>query len=313
MKTRTLLSACAPGLLVLGLLNLAGCDRNRQDAIIIANEADKSVKVDANAAIQKYEEATRLDPKNHFIWNKLGQAYRKLENWPKMAEALNEASKVDGTWASYWADRGYALEMQARKKTISYEEAKAPYNKCIEVDTNYADCYHQLGNVYLWTDDEQKALEHYTKAIEHDPTQLRYYGPLADLYIRLGYVKEAEQVLKEAKSFAGGAAPDQKKLLVGIHVLAADVAQTKGDMNEQVKELEAAKAAAPDDSAEAVQILFSLGSTYAKLNPPRKQEAIEMLKGFHARACKGQKKELYKTECETTSTIVTKDLGGTLQ
>ncbi len=53
-----------------------------------------------------------------------------------------------------------------------------------------------------------------------------------------------------------------------------------------VSELEAAKAVAPTDGPESVQILWSLGSTYATLDPPRKQEAIQMLKGFTTRACK---------------------------
>lgn len=304
MKLRNLLIT----MLSLGSLLGSGCNRNRQDAILMANEADKSVKVDVQSAIEKYEQATKLDPNSHLIWNKLAQAYRRKDDWAKMAEALGQATKVDGSWANYWADWGYALEQQAKKGTIKYEEAKAPYTKCIEVDTNYADCYHQLGNVYLWTDDEQKSLEFYTKAIEHDPTQLRFYGPLAELYINLGYMKEAEQVLKEAKSFAKAG----DKVLFGVHVLHARVLQDRGDLVEQVKELEAAKGVAPTEGPEAVQILYSLGSTYAKLTPPRKQEAIEMLKGFHVRACKGNKKKTYDVECNTANTLVTA-LGGTLQ
>jgi len=301
----------AASLVVAGLV---GCSRNRQDAILIANEGDKAVKVDIEGAIAKYEEATRLDPENHHIWYKLALAHRKKEDWPKMAEALagairgDEKNPDDGTFASYHAERGYALEQQAKKKALSYEEAKQPYSKCIELDPNYADCYHQLGNVYLWTDDEQKALEFYTKAIQHNPEELRYYGPLAELYLNLGYFAEAEQVLKEAKSF--GKSGD--RLLWGVHVLMSRVLQERNDLNGMVAELEAAKAVAPSDGPEAVQILFSLGSTYAQLDPPRKQEAIQMLKGFSARACRGNKAEAYKVECETSRTLVTK-LGGTLQ
>ena len=120
------------------------------------------------------------------------------------------------------------LEEKAKKKTISYEEAKEPYLKCIEADPNFADAYSQLGNVFLWTDDEQKALENYTKAIEHDPTEIRYYPQLADLYIRLGYVSEAEQVLKEAKSFA----KEGDKYMFGVHNLLASVYQERGNISE---------------------------------------------------------------------------------
>lgn len=318
MKLPSVIVGCA--LIASTAFGSTGCNRNRQDAILLANEADKSVKVDPESAIQKYDEATKLDPNNHAIWNKLAQAYRAREKWPEMAEALSRASKAEeqvhgkATFANYYAQRGYALEMQAKKKSISYEEAKEPYLKCIAIDANYADCYHQLGNVYLWTDDEQKALENYSKAIEHDPTPMKYYFPLAQLYLSLGYTKEADQVLKEAKGFAnaGTTDPDEKKTLANIHVLAAQVAQDMGNSAEQVKELEAAKAIAPSDSPEAVTILYSLGSTYASLEPPRKQEAIEMLKGFSQRACKSQKKTNYAVQCETARTMVT-SLGGTLQ
>jgi tetratricopeptide (TPR) repeat protein len=186
MAVSKLLAACAL------LTSVAtGCSRNRQEAILLANEGDKSVKVDTDGAIGKYEQATKLDPSNPHIFYKLAMAHKKKEEWDKVSEALSSATKLAPEWANFWLERGYALEQMAEKKTISYEEAKEPYSKCIEIDPNYADCYHQLGNVYLWLDDEQKALEFWTKAIEHDPSQLRYYGPPAELYINLDYHKEA--------------------------------------------------------------------------------------------------------------------------
>jgi tetratricopeptide (TPR) repeat protein len=298
------MAAC---LLVSSVLEI-GCSRNRQEAVIIANEADKAVKVDVEGAISKYEQATKLDPTNHQIFFKLAMAYRKKEDWDKAASTLARATQLAPKYANYWFQRGYALEMQAKKKTITYEDAKEPYQKCIENDPNFAECYAELANVFLWTDDEQKALENYTKAIEHNPNEISYYAQLADLYIRLGYMKEAEQVLKEAKSFAKPGDRD----LFGVHVLLSQVYQDRKSFTEMVTELEAAKNVANPEGPEAVQILFSLGSTYAQLDPPRKQEAINMLKGFNARACKGSKALTYKTECETTQALVTK-LGGTLQ
>ena len=286
----------------------AGCSRNRQEAAKLANEGDKAVKVDVEGAINKFDQATKLDPTSHRIFYKLAMAYKKKEDWDKVASTLSRAAQIAPTFANYWFERGYALEQQAKKKTISYEEAKEPYAKCIEIDPNFADGYSQLGGVYLWTDDEQKALENYTKAIEHDPNEIRYYAQLADLYIRLGYMREAEQVLKDAKTFAK---PGEKDLF-GIHSLLAAVYQDRGSMAEMVTELEAAKAVAPAEGSEAVQILWSLGSTYAKLDPPRKQEAIQMLKGFNARACKGAKAQQFKTECESAQTLVS-SLGGSMQ
>lgn len=303
-------AALAASALVMGVLACAstsGCSRNRQEAILLANEGDKSVKVDADGAIGKYEQATKLDPTNPHIFFKLAMAHKKKEEWDKVAEALSTATKLAPTWANFWLERGYALEQLAEKKTVSYEEAKEPYNKCIDIDANYADCYHQLGNVYLWLDDEQKALEFYSKAIEHDPTQIRFYGPPAELYINLDFNKEAEQLLKEAKNFAKPGDP----YLFGVHMLLSKIYQDRGQTSEMVTELEAAKAVA-GEGPNQLPVLYSLGSTYAKLDPPRKQESIQLLKSFNSRACKGQKAKEYASECETTKSLIS-DMGGSVQ
>ena len=299
--------AVTASLLVSSVLGI-GCNRNRQEAVILANEADAEGKINVDGAINKLDQATRLDATNHRIFFKLALAHKKKEDWEKVASTLARATQLAPKFANYWAERGFALEKQAQKKTVQYDEAKEPYQKCIENDPNYADCYENLGRIFLWTDDEQKALENYTKAIEHDPTNISYYAALADLYINLGYMKEAEQVLKEAKSFA----KPGDKALYDIHVLLSQVLQDRSAMPEMVTELEAAKGIAGSDGSEAIEILFHLGSTYAILNPPRKTEAIQMLKGFSSRACKGTKAQAYKTQCETAQTLVTQ-LGGSMQ
>ncbi len=284
-----------------------GCSRNRQEAVILANQADKEVALNPEGASAKYEQATKLDPTNHAIFFKLANAYKKKEEWDKMASALSRAAQLAPKFANYWFWRGYALEQQARKKTIQWDEAKDPYTKCIETDPNFSECYSQLGTVMLYLDDEQKALENFTKAIEHEPTKLSYFAQLADLYIRLNYLNEAEQLLKEAKNFAKAGDKD----LFDIHVLLAQVYRDKGSNSEMVAELEAAKAAVPGDSPEGVQVLYNLGSAYAATGT-KKQEAIQMLKGFTSRACKSAQATKYKTECESAQANILR-LGGTSQ
>lgn len=282
------------------------CSRNAIEAVNLANEADQQRNVDVDGAISKYEQAVTLDPANHRILYKLAMAQRKKEAWDKVASTLARAASVAPTFANYQYERAYAIEEQAAKKTISWEEAKEPLKKCIEADPNYADCYHELGWVNLWTDNEQEALANYTKAIEHKPDELRYYTKLGELYLNLGYADQAMQVLKEGAKFG----KEGDKFLFGVHVLLSQVYQQKGQMNDMVTELEAARRVAGDDHPE---ILFNLGSTYAVLNPPRKTEAIQLLKGFSTRACRGSGATTkYKDQCETSQSLVAK-LGGTMQ
>jgi tetratricopeptide (TPR) repeat protein len=301
-------SACLMAASLLG----AGCSMNRQDAAKLAIKGDQEVKLNLEGAINSYDQATKLDPTNHRIFCKLAMAYRKKEDWDKMASTLARATQLAPKYANYWLERGYALEQQARKKTVPWEEVKDPYQKCIVNDPNVAECYEELGTAFLWTDDEQKALENYNKAVEHDPANIGYYTMLAGLYLDLGYVKEAEQVLKEAKAFIKPDDKAQLKSVYNVHMLLAKVYQERGSQPEQVTELEAAKAVAPSDGPEAVTILYALGSTYAIMTPPKSAEAIAMLKGFNSRACKGAKANTYKAECEQSSALVSK-LGGTLQ
>jgi len=303
MKLRALL-----GLVLVSTVawTTAGCSRNAIEAINLANDADQQRSVDVDGAIQKYEQATQLDPTNHRIMFKLAMAYRKKEAWDKVASTLARATQVAPKFANYWYERGYALEEQAAKKSLSWEEAKEPFRKCIEADSNFADCYHELGWASLWTDNEQEALANFSKAVEHKPDELRYYTRLADLYLALGYYDQAGQVLKEALTFG----KEGDKFLFGTHVLLSQVYQSKGQMNDMVTELEAARKVAGEEHPE---ILYNLGSTYAVLNPPRKTEAIQLLKGFSTRACRGSSATgKYKDQCEASQSLVAK-LGGTIQ
>jgi tetratricopeptide (TPR) repeat protein len=304
--TMKLRAALGLALVLASTIASAGCSRNAIEAVNLSNDADKQRSVDPDGAISKYEQAVTLDPTNHRILWKLAMAYRKKEAWDKVASTLARATQLAPKFANYWYERGYALEEQAMKKTISWEEAKDPFKKCIEADPNYADCYHELANANLWTDNEQEALSNYTKAVEHKPDELRFYPPLGDLYLNLGYVDQAEKVLKEGLSFG----KQGDKALFGMHVLLSQAYQQKNQMNDMVTELEAARRVAGDEHPE---ILFNLGSTYAVLNPPRKTEAIQLLKGFSARACRGAGATTkYRDQCETSNSLVAK-LGGTMQ
>ncbi|HMR81330.1 MAG TPA: tetratricopeptide repeat protein, partial [Polyangiaceae bacterium] len=190
------------------LMASTGCGRDHIEAINLANEGDRAVQVNVEGAVQKYEQAVQLDPTNHRIIWKLAKAYEKKEDWDKMASSLSRAVQIAPDFANYWFKRGYALVKQAEAgNPDAYEESKEPLKKCIEKDPNYAECYHFLAEASLWTNDEQAALDNYSKAIEHDPSTAYYYPPLGELLITFKFYKEAEQILKEGTRIV---APSEK-------------------------------------------------------------------------------------------------------
>lgn len=285
------------------------CSRNHIEAINMANLGDKSLKVNVEGAIEKYEEATRLDPTNHLIFAKLANAYQKKEDWDKMASTMARAMAVAPDFANYAYKRGLALTQKAAKgNPDAYEEAKQPLQKCIEVDPNFAECYHELGTAMLWTDNEQGAIDNFTKAIEHDPTVGYFYPPLADVLIALKLYDNAEAVLKEGTRLNPAHDDQSREQLYEMYSLLAMVQQARGDNSSVVSTLEKANEIAGDKHPE---MGFNLGSTYAVMNPPQKEKAVRLLNSFTKRVCKGaQAAEKFKDQCQTANDLIQK-LGGT--
>lgn len=293
---------------VASMLAVGGCSRDHIEAINRANEGDQAVKVNVEGAIQKYEEAVQLDPTNHRILRKLGNAYEKKEDWDKMASTMARAVQVAPDYADYWFKRGYALIKQAENgNPDAYNEAKEPLKKCIEKDANFAECYYFLGQANLWTLNDQEALANYTKAIEHDPvSHAMFYPPLGELYVNLRYYKEAEQVLQAGASLVKPT-EDSASHLYGMYVLLFQVAQAKDDKPAMVASMERAQEVAGDKHPE---IGFNLGSTYAIMDPPQKEKAVRLLNSFTKRVCRGAQGQKFKEQCETSSSLIQK-LGGT--
>jgi tetratricopeptide (TPR) repeat protein len=291
------------GALLLSGFVALGCSRDHIEAINLANEGDQSVKVNVEGAIQKYEQAAQLDPSNHRILWKLAVAHEKKEDWEKMAGTLSRAVQVAPDFANYWFKRGYALIKQAEGgNPDAYEQAKEPLKKCIEKDTNLAECYHFLGEASLWTDDEQTALENYTKAIEHDPRVAYFYPPLGELYITLRFYKEAEAVLQEGTRIVVPSEHTSPNLY-GMYILLFMTAQAKDDKATMVAVMEKAQQVAGDTHPE---ISFNLGSTYAVMDPPRKEQALRLLNSFSKRACRGANAAKFKEQCETANGLIQK-------
>lgn len=287
----------------------SACSRDHIEAVNLANQGDQSIKVNVEGAIEKYEQALQLDSGNHRILWKLATAYEKKEDWDKMASTLSRAAQVAPDFANYYFKRGYALVKQAEAGNAdAYEEAKEPLKKCVEKDPNLAECYHFLGQAYLWTDDVQNALDAYTKAVEHDPSVPYFYPDLVNTYLTLKFYDEAEKVLRAATSAIQPGTEKSNEALYNLQLMLFQVAQAKGDKNAMVAAVEKAQKFAGDKHPE---IAFHVGSTYAVLDPPQKEKAVQFLNTFTKRTCKGAQATKFKEQCETSNSLIQRLGGGT--
>jgi tetratricopeptide (TPR) repeat protein len=302
-------------LLVSAAVASAGCSRNNIEAVNLANEGDKAKATDIDTAVSKYEQATNLDPANHRILWKLGLAYTKKEEWAKVATTMAKAERLQPKNALYFFQHGLAMARQAVKGPTSWADAKPPLEQAIQLDPNVGDGDHygaahfELAEVLLHMDDEKGALDEYTKAIQSKPDTLAFYGPLAELYLRLNHVAEAEQVLTTGLSFA----KEGDKALFAIHSLLGDIYDRKQDTGKAVSEYELAKKSCGQCNEAGQQIaFFNLGAAYASLKPPRKSDAMAQLQSFQKMICKGAAAQRYADQCTQAQQLASK-LGGTLQ
>ena len=305
MNLRKALNVAILGAGLAGIMT-SGCSRDHIEAVNLANEGDRSVKVNVEGAIQKYEQARQLDPSNHRILYKLAHAYKKKEDWEKMASVLAQATQQAPEFANYWFERGYSLIKQAQAGNPDmYEEAKAPFQECIKYDPNFSECYHFLGEAMEWTDDNQGAIENYTKALQHDPMTAYFYPAPASLYITYKMYDQAEAVLKEGTRMIPPTEATQNNLYE-MYILMFQVSQAKNDQAGMLAAMESAQAVAGDAHPE---IAFNLGSTYAVMDPPQKEKAVRMLKSFTKRACASAKGMKFKEQCAAAQSLL-QELGG---
>lgn len=301
-RVRRLVSGSA---LVVGLAGaFLGCSRDHIEAINLANKGDQAVKSNVSRAVKLYEEATGLDPSNHRIFRRLALAYQKQEEWAKMASTLSRASQIAPEFADYFQKRGQALlKLAEAGNADAYEEAKQPLKSCIEKDPNLAECYNLLGTAFLWTGDEQKALENFSKAIERNPTVGVFYTDLAQTYTSLKMYTEAEKVLKEGARLLPPIVKNANALY-GIYTILFLVHQAQGNTAACVADLEKANQIGGKDHPE---IAFNLGSTYATMTPPKKEKALRLLKVFNKKTCRSKAGALkFKDQCATSTDLVQK-------
>jgi tetratricopeptide (TPR) repeat protein len=296
-------------------LGAAACSRNNIEAVNLANEGDQAKGANIEEAVSKYEQATKLDPDNARIWWKLALAYEKKEDWQKMANACvgaqqaAERSEKKKAHADYYFRQGYALEQLAEKGAGPWADARAPFETAIQLDPNYGQAYGELAWVVLHLDDEVGAIKDWTQALQIKPDETQYYVSLADEYSRLMYYDQAEQVLKEGLSFVQG----DDKHAFNLHALLGYIYELKGDISRAVSEYEAAKKACDSNKCnDHKEAFFNLGSAYAELNPPKKNEAIQQLQSFWKITCKGALAVKYGDQCAQSQEIVRR-MGGSLQ
>jgi tetratricopeptide (TPR) repeat protein len=149
-------------------------NKDLNDAFNGGMEALKAKQFDV--AIEKFNKAAELDPKQHVIWGNLAETYSEQAKTKtgaeqqaaveKSLEAYSKAIELVPTDASY--HNNYALALARAKK---FDQMQAELAKAVELDpTNAGRYYYNLGAVLVNSNQTGPACDAFTKAIAADST-----------------------------------------------------------------------------------------------------------------------------------------------
>jgi tetratricopeptide (TPR) repeat protein len=93
-------------------------------------------KGDFNRAISDYDQAIQLDRRNAVMYNNRANSYYHQGDWDRAISDYVQAIQLDPAYAMAYYDRGLAYY-----KKGDLESAVRDYNQSLQLDPNYADAY----------------------------------------------------------------------------------------------------------------------------------------------------------------------------
>ncbi len=155
-------------------------------------------------AIQDYDKAIELDHKNISAYNNRGVAKYYLKDYVGAIADYDKAIELDPQDSTAYNNRG-----NAKKSLKDYAGAISDYNKAIELDPQYANAYNNRGIAKANLKDYAGAISDYNKAIELNPKNAGYYNNRGNARIELkdfvnallDYDKAISLVPKEASLY----------------------------------------------------------------------------------------------------------------
>lgn len=154
-------------------------NKELNDAFNAGMEGEKAKNWDV--AIQQFDKATQIDPKQHVVWSHLADAYvsrgdakngaEQQADYAKGVEAYQKALEAAPQDPAY--HNNYALALAKNKKL---EQAQAELTKSAELDPPQAGkYYYNLGAVLVNTGQADPAGAAFKKAIDLDPNYAEAY------------------------------------------------------------------------------------------------------------------------------------------
>ena len=145
-------------------------------------------------SIDLLEQAIALDPNFASAYSLLGTVYGNLGYTSKRKEYARRAFELSDNLPDrerYWIQAFYYYYSEA-----SYDRAIEAFEKCLQIEPNEVNAARNLGNVYNYLDQWDKALELYRTNIESGVEAVFPYASAASAYSAKGLYDKAREILE---------------------------------------------------------------------------------------------------------------------
>jgi tetratricopeptide (TPR) repeat protein len=173
------------------------------------------------------ERAVTVNPNNEWYWIALAGSYEKSNDLAKLENVFNQLIRLNPDKPDYYYDKANALFLQKH-----YNEALAMYDKVEELAGPSEGLLFNRQKTYIRQGDVKKAASALEDLIAANPTQVRYYLMLAELYNANNLNDKALRALLKAKTIE----PDNGL----IHLALSDIYREKNNIDASFNELEVA-------------------------------------------------------------------------
>lgn len=165
------------------------------DAALYQLAGLKINKEDYASAQGLLENAVAVNPDNKWYWLSLTDCYEKTNNAPKLENAFKQLIRLDGDDTDYKLD--YAKLLYYEQK---YDDALNVYDQIIKINGGLDDnVLAGRQKIYLKQGKVNQAASEIQQMINANPSEIRYYLLLAELYISNNFADKALKTLQGAE------------------------------------------------------------------------------------------------------------------
>ena len=146
-------------------------------------------------SLKVIERLLLLEPDDYQYHFYLGNNLRKLNRNKEAQISYKKSIDIKSDFAEAFLNLGIVLQNESKLK-----EAEKNYRKAIDLNPNFFEAYYNLGNILLKQENAEEAKKNYRKVVELNPNFVNSYLKLGNILQEEGKNKDAEVLYKKVIS-----------------------------------------------------------------------------------------------------------------